>query len=115
MDELADTVYANGEFLPQTYISGAYCIIVVTSQSQDFKPREYVGKYQDARAKYLGDPTKGKIHRLKARCALSEFNLRKAEYQIRLYSEAGEQVAMSSSRSLKPLTCEQFSNFMIRW
>lgn len=61
MDELADTVYANGEFLPQTYISGAYCIIVVTSQRQDFKSREYVEKYQDARAKYLGDPTKGKF------------------------------------------------------
>jgi len=111
LDEVADTIYLTGEFLPRSDIPGAYCIIVVTSQRQDFKSLEYVGKYQAARAKYLGDLIEGKIFKLKVRCALSEFNLRRAEYQLHLYSETGEQVAMSNSRSLKSLTEEEFQKF----
>ena len=111
LDEVADTIYVTGEFLPRSDVPGAYCVIVVTSQRQDFNSREYVGKYQGARAKYLGDLAEGKIFKLKVRCALSEFNLRRAEYQIHLFSETGEQVAMSNSRALKSLTQEEFQKF----
>lgn len=108
LEELADTVYVKGEFLPQADVPGAYCIVVVTSQRQDFTTREYIGKVQGARAKYLGDLTKGRIYKLKARCALGEFSLRRAEYQLHLFSETGEQVAMSNSRGLRTLTGEEF-------
>jgi len=43
--------------------------------------------------------------------ALSEFNLRRAAYQIHFFSENGEQVAMSNSRALKSLTQEGFQKF----
>ncbi len=111
LDELADTIYVKGEFLPKTDVPGAYCIVVVTSQRQDFTTREYIGKSQSVRAKYLGDLTKDQIYKLKVRCAVNEFNLRMAEYQLHLFSETGEQVAMSTSRALKALTDEEFRKF----
>jgi len=111
LDELADTVFVKGEFLPKTDVIGAYCIVVVTSRNQDFKSREYTGKYQGARAKYIGDLSKGEIRKFKLRFALNEFNLRRAEYQFHLFSESGEQVAMSNSRALKGLTDQEFQKF----
>lgn len=111
LPELADTIFVKGRFLPSANIKGAYCVVVVVSQRKDFASREVVGRVQSARAKYLGDLRQGEVFDFKLRCAVSEFDLHSAQYELHLYDETGSQIATSVSRGLKALTQEQYAQF----
>ncbi len=108
---LVDTVFLKSEFLPATDIAGAYCVVVVTYNKRDYNSGEYTGKGGIARAKFIGDLRKDELFKLKARISTSEFNQRGAEYQVYLYSEEGEPVALSNSRGLKPLNRADYNKF----
>lgn len=110
-EELADTVHVRGTLIPQVDIEGAYCIVVVTYDRQDPASGEHLGRGSFARAKYIGDLLQEEIVELRVRCAFGEFNTDTAEYALHLFSKGGEQVAMSNSRGLKPLTVKEVAIF----
>ena len=111
LDELADTIFVKGEFVSNADIADAYCVVVVVSQRQDFTTREYIGRVQSARAKFLGDLAADETFSFKIRCAVNEFNLDTAQFEFHLFDGEGAQVAMSTSRGLKALTSDQYDQF----
>ena len=108
LDELVDTVDIKGDLLAQVDIPGAYCVLVVTHERQDYATGISLGKARTVRAQYLGDLVNGKIFNLKARLSTAEFDKETAEYELHLYDGDGSEIAMSTSRGLKPLTGEQY-------
>ena len=110
-EELADTIHVKGTLIPQVDIEGAYCIVVVTYDRQDPSSGENLGRGSFARARYIGDMFQEEIVELRVRCAVGEFNTDTASYSLHLFSKEGEQVAMSNSRGLKPLTAQEVTTF----
>ena len=51
---------------------------------------------------------KDEIRKLNLRFSLPEFSLKSVEYSLHLYTDIGDEIAMSSSRGLKPLTQSEF-------
>lgn len=110
-DELADTIHVKATLIPQVDIEGAYCIVVVTSEQEDPETGELLGRGSFARARYIGDMLQEEIVELRVRCSVGEFNTETADYALHLFSKDGEQVAMSNSRGLKPLTAKEVALF----
>jgi hypothetical protein len=69
------------------------------------------GRGRFARAKYIGDLLAEEIVELRVRVSTGEFNKETAEFQMHLFTGDGEQVAMSNSRGLKPLTPQEVATF----
>jgi len=110
-EELADTVHVKGTLIPKTDLPGAYCVIVVDYDVQDLETGELEGRGRFARAKYIGDLLAEEIVELRVRVSTGEFNKETAEFQMHLFTGDGEQVAMSNSRGLKPLTPQEVATF----
>ncbi len=110
-DELADTVHVNGTIIPKTDVEGAYCIVVVDYDRRDPSTGEEEGRGRFARARYIGDMFEEEIFGLHVRCAVGEFNTETATYSLFLFDKDGEQVAMSNSRGIKPLTVQEVAMF----
>lgn len=110
-DELADTVHVNGTIIPKTDVEGGYCIVVVDYDRQDLNTGEIEGRGRFARARFIGDMYEEEIVRLNVRCAVGEFNTETAVYSLFLFDKDGDQVAMSNSRGLKPLTVMEVKLF----
>lgn len=110
-EELADTVHVKGTLIPKTDLPGAYCVVVVDYDVQDVETGEIEGRGRFARAKYIGDLFEEEIVELGVRVSTGEFNKETAEYQIHLFTGDGEQVALSNSRGLKPLTPQEVATF----
>ncbi len=110
-DELADTVHVKGTLIPKTDLLGAYCVIVVDHEVHDLETGEIEGRGRFARAKYIGDLLAEEIVELRVRVSTGEFNIETADYQMHLFTGDGEQVAMSNSRGLKPLTPQEVATF----
>lgn len=110
-DELADTIHVKGTLIPKTDLPGAYCIIVVDHDIQDLETGEIEGRGRFARAKYIGDLLEEEIVELRVRVSTGEFNKETADFQMHLFTGDGEQVAMSNSRGLKPLTPQEVATF----
>jgi len=110
-DELADTVHVSGTIIPKTDVEGAYCIVVVDYDRQDLNTGEIEGRGRFARARFIGDMYEEEIVGLNVRCAVGEFNTETAAYSVFLFDKNGEQVAMSNSRGLKPLTVMEVKLF----
>lgn len=111
IDELVDTVFVKGTLDPVTDIPGAYCVVVVNYDVMDIETREIEGRNRVARARYLGDLVAGELVDLQLRIPLSEFPEDSADYEFHLFTGDGEQVALSNSKGLKPLTPEQVATF----
>ena len=110
-DELADTVHVNGTIIPKTDVEGAYCIVVVDYDRRDLNTGEIEGRGRFARARFIGDMYEEEIVGLNVRCAVGEFNTETAVYSLFLFDKDGDQVAMSNSRGLKPLTVLEVALF----
>ena len=110
-DELVDTIHVKGTLIPRVDIEGAYCVVVVYYDREDPNTKEIEGRGSFARGRYVGDMLQDEIVELRVRCAVGEFNKETAEYRLHLFSRDGEQVAMSNSRGLKPLTVQEVATF----
>jgi len=110
-EELADTVHVKGTLIPKTDLPGAYCVVVVDHDVVDLETGETEGRGRFARAKYVGDLLAEEIVELRVRVSTGEFNKETADYQIHLFTGDGEQVALSNSRGLKPLTPQEVATF----
>ncbi len=111
VDELADSVHVKGTMIPETDIPGAYCVIVVNHDSMDIESGELLGRVRFARAKYIGDLQQEELVSIQTRIAVGEFNAETAEFEFHLFTQDGEQVALSNSRGLKPLTPQEVATF----
>lgn len=111
IDGLVDTVFVRGTLDPVTDIPGAYCVVVVSYDIMDIETREIEGRNRVARARYLGDIAAGELVGIQLRVPLTEFPEESATYEFHLFSQNGEQVALSNSKGLKPLTPEQVATF----
>ncbi|MBN12385.1 MAG: hypothetical protein CMI17_05190 [Opitutaceae bacterium] len=110
-EELADTVHVKGTIIPKTDMPGAYCVIVVGYDIHNLETGEMEGRGRFARAKYIGDLLAEDIVELRVRVSTGEFDKETAEFQMHLFTGDGEQVAMSNSRGLKPLTPQEVATF----
>lgn len=110
-DELVDTVHVRGTLIPAVDLPGAYCVVVITHDYQDLETGEIEGRGRFARAKYIGDLLQDEIVEIRVRVSTGEFNKESAEYELHLFTENGEQVALSNSRGLKPLTPQEVATF----
>ncbi len=108
IDGVADTVIIKGEIIPQSDIEGAYSLMVVDFTAIDYDSKESLGRRCHGGIRYVGDLRKDEIRKLNLRFSLSEFSLKSAEYSLHLYPGLGDEIAMSSSRGLKPLTQSEF-------
>jgi hypothetical protein len=108
IDGVADTVIIQGEVIPHSDISGAYCLLVVDFGAIDYDSKESLGRRRIGGIRYVGDLRKDEIEKLNLRFSLSEFSLRSVEYSLHLYSDSGDEVAMSSSKGLKALTHSEY-------
>lgn len=106
---VADTVTLKGEAIPQVDVKGVYCVLTVAHTVLDPNTQSPRGRSRIARAKYLGDMTKGELFTFKVRFAMNEFNLRDAKYGFHLYTGDGEEIALSRSPGLRPLNKEEFA------
>lgn len=111
IEELVDTVFVKGTLDPVTDIPGAYCVVVVTYDVMDIETREIEGRNRVARARYLGDIVAGELVRIQLRVPLTEFPEDSATYEFHLFTQDGEEVALSTSKGLKPLTPDQVATF----
>ncbi len=111
LDELADSIHVNCTLIPEKDIQGAYCVIVVSHNTMDMDTGEMLGRARFARAKYIGDLLADELVGLRLRVAVGEFNKEEAEFEFHLFTQDGEQVALSSSRGLKPLTPQEVATF----
>ncbi len=110
-EELADTIHVKGTLIPKNDLPGAYCVVVVDHDIQDLETGEIEGRGRFARAKYIGDLLAEEIVELRVRVSTGEFNKETADYQMHLFTGDGEQVALSNSRGLKPLTPQEVATF----
>ena len=110
-DDFVDTVYVRGTLDPLTDIQGAYCVVVVNYDVVDIDSLEIEGRNRVARVRYLGDVTAGELLGIQLRVLVNEFPEDSATYEFHLFSQDGEQVALSNSNRLKPLTLEQVATF----
>lgn len=108
IDGVADTVIIKGEIIPQSDIESAYSLMVVDFIAIDYDSKESLGRRRHGGIRYVGDLRKDEIRKLNLRFSLSEFSLKSVEYSLHLYSSKGDEIAMSSSRGLKPLTQSEF-------
>ena len=108
IDGVADTVIIKGEVIPQSDIKGAYCLIVVDFTAIDYDSKESLGRRRHGGIRYVGDLRKDEIRKLNLRFSLPEFSLKSVEYSLHLYTDIGDEIAMSISRGLKPLTQSEF-------
>ena len=111
VDDFVDTVYVKGTLDPLTDIPGAYCVVVVNYDVVDISSLEIEGRNRVARVRYLGDVTAGELLGIQLRVLVNEFPEDSATYEFHLFSQDGEQVALSNSNRLKPLTPEQVATF----
>ena len=111
IDDFVDTVYVKGTLDPLTDIPGAYCVVVVNYDVVDISSLEIEGRNRVARVRYLGDVTAGELLGIQLRVLVNEFPEDSATYEFHLFSQDGEQVALSNSNRLKPLTPEQVATF----
>lgn len=108
VDGVADTVIIKGEMIPRSDIPGAFCLLVVDFGAIDYDSKESLGRRRIGGIRYVGDLRKDEIEKLNLRFSLSEFTLKSVEYSLHLYSESGDEVAMSSSKGLKALTHSEY-------
>ncbi len=111
VDDFVDTVFVRGTLDPLADIPGAYCVVVINYDVVDIESLEIEGRNRVARVRYLGDITAGKLLSIQLRVLVNEFPEDSATYEFHLFSEDGEQVALSNSNGLKPLTPEQVATF----
>ena len=109
--DFVDTVFVRGTLDPLTDIPGAYCVVVVNYDVVDISSLEIEGRNRVARVRYLGDVTAGELLGIQLRVLVNEFPEDSATYEFHLFSQDGEQVALSNSNRLKPLTPEQVATF----
>lgn len=82
--------------------------VVVDFTAIDYDSKESLVRRRHGGIRYVGDRRKDEIRKLNLRFSLSEFSLKSVAYSLRMYSGFRDEIAMISSRGLKPLTQSEF-------